>query len=219
MSVVGTAGISAPKSGAALAAPGATFQQDLHTSTGNLTVPILLPAGRCNLTPLLFLAYRTGAGNGPFGLGWTLNVPVSRRTDRRIPRYDDTAYTFMPSGAEELVPVPADGSVLAGRATIRLSGSILLTPVRVMLNHGASTRTPPTDSGGSQPPGVAPARWNPLTATSRTGGWTLSFDARANPLFQQSLLDDVLLGHQLDRASTAWPSRAATPTARQRRNQ
>lgn len=151
MSAQDTARSSVPKSGGALAAMGQTFQPDLHTGTGSLTVPVPLPAGRRNLTPSRSLAYDTGNPNGPFGLGWTLNVPVNRRTDRRIPRYDDTADTFMLSGAEELVPVPADG------ATIRLSRSILLTPVRVTLNHAASTGTATSDASGSHPSGVAPA--------------------------------------------------------------
>ena len=99
--------INVPKGGGALTGMGETFQPDLHTGTGNLTVPIPLPAGRRELTPSLSLAYSTGAGNGPFGLGWSMNVPrVSRRTDRGIPRYDDTPDTFVLSGAEELIPVP-----------------------------------------------------------------------------------------------------------------
>ncbi|MGN7200355.1 SpvB/TcaC N-terminal domain-containing protein [Arthrobacter sp. SAFR-044] len=100
-------GISVPKGGGALTAIGETFQPDLHTGTGNLSVPIALPEGRKGLTPSMSLAYSTGAGNGAFGLGWTLGIPqVARRTDRGIPRYDDALDTFVLSGAEELVPVP-----------------------------------------------------------------------------------------------------------------
>ncbi|WP_284982363.1 SpvB/TcaC N-terminal domain-containing protein [Arthrobacter sp. efr-133-TYG-118] len=99
--------IAVPKGGGALSGLGETFQPDLHTGTGNLTVPIPLPPGRRGMTPSLSLSYSTGAGNGPFGLGWALSVPqVSRRTDRGIPRYQDTLDTFVLSGAEELVPVP-----------------------------------------------------------------------------------------------------------------
>ena len=70
-------------------------------------MPIPLPPGRGALTPALTLAYSSGNGNGPFGLGWTLAVPqVGRRTDRGVPVYDDTVDVFVLSGAEELVPVP-----------------------------------------------------------------------------------------------------------------
>ena len=99
-------GISIPNGGGALKGIGETFQPDLHTGTANLSVPIPLPPGRGTLTPTLTLAYSSGAGNGPFGLGWSLDVPrISRRTDRGIPRYDDTADVFVLSGAEELAPV------------------------------------------------------------------------------------------------------------------
>src|SRR5262249_11456218 len=66
-----------------------------------------LPPGRNSVQPELVLAYSTGNGNGPFGLGWGLSVPaVSRKTSRGIPRYDDTSDTFILSGVEDLVPVP-----------------------------------------------------------------------------------------------------------------
>lgn len=98
--------ISVPKGGGALAGIGETFQPDLHTGTGNLSVPIPVPPGRGALTPRLTLAYSSGSGNGPFGIGWSMAVPrISRRTERAVPSYDDRD-VFVLSGAEELVPVP-----------------------------------------------------------------------------------------------------------------
>jgi hypothetical protein len=38
--------ISLPKGGGALQGIGGTFSPDLHTGTGNFTVPIALPPGR-----------------------------------------------------------------------------------------------------------------------------------------------------------------------------
>jgi RHS repeat-associated protein len=104
--------ISLPKGGGALAGIGETFQPDLHTGTGNLRVPLPLPAGRGGLQPALALSYSTGSPNGPFGLGWALSVPgIRRRTSKHIPRYDDATDVFVLSGAEDLVPVPSsDGS-------------------------------------------------------------------------------------------------------------
>src|SRR5262249_27217208 len=68
--------------------------------------PIAVPAGHQGLHPQLTLTYSTGGGNGPFGLGWSLDVPgVSRRTSKGVPRYDDERDVFMLSGLEDLVPV------------------------------------------------------------------------------------------------------------------
>ncbi|QBQ55197.1 SpvB/TcaC N-terminal domain-containing protein [Nitrosococcus wardiae] len=98
--------ISLPKGGAALQGIGETFVPDLHTGTGNFTVPVALPAGRNSFQPELNLVYSTGNGNGPFGLGWSLSIPgVSRKTSRGVPRYDDSENTFVLSGAEDLVPI------------------------------------------------------------------------------------------------------------------
>jgi RHS repeat-associated protein len=104
--------ISLPKGGGALHGIGETFAPDLHTGTGNFTVPIALPPGRNGFQPQLNLVYSTGNGNGPFGLGWSLSIPgVSRKTSRGIPRYGDERGplterdTFLLSGAEDLVLV------------------------------------------------------------------------------------------------------------------
>ena len=69
---------------------GEKFSPDLHTGTGNFTVPIALPPGRNGFQPQLNLVYSTGNGNGPFGLGWSLSIPgVSRKTSKGVPRYND----------------------------------------------------------------------------------------------------------------------------------
>jgi RHS repeat-associated protein len=99
--------ISLPQGGGALHGIGEKFAPDLHTGTGNFTVPIALPSGRNGFQPQLSLVYSTGNGNGPFGLGWGLSIPgVSRKTSRGVPVYDDGKDTFILSGAEDLVPVP-----------------------------------------------------------------------------------------------------------------
>lgn len=79
--------ISLPQGGGAMHGIGDTFSPDLHTGTGNFTIPIALPPGRNGFQPKLNLVYSTGNGNGPFGLGWGLSIPgVSRKTSRGIPR-------------------------------------------------------------------------------------------------------------------------------------
>jgi len=109
--------ISLPQGGGAVAAMGETFTPDLHTGSGNLQVPISLPPGRHGLAPVLTLAYSTGQGNGPFGLGWQVAQPqLRRKTSKRIPRFDGSD-VFVLSGAEDLVPVP--GATQAGTQRFR----------------------------------------------------------------------------------------------------
>jgi RHS repeat-associated protein len=115
----GTAGnvIARPQGGGAIKGMGDTFSPDLHTGTGNLTVPIAVPPGRNKLQPELSLSYSTGHGNGPFGLGWVLSIPgVSRDTRGGVPSFVEEADTFLLSGAEPLVPVrPAPGGAMVYR--------------------------------------------------------------------------------------------------------
>jgi len=104
--------ISLPQGGGALHGIGETFSPDLHTGTGNFTVPIALPPGRSGFQPELSLVYSTGNGNGVFGLGWGLSVPgVMRKTSKGIPRYNDEQDTFVLSGAEDLVPIERSSDV------------------------------------------------------------------------------------------------------------
>ena len=87
--------ISLPKGGGAVSGLGEKFSADLFTGAAHFTVPIAVPAGRSGLTPELSLAYSTGTGNGPFGMGWQLSLPgVSRRTARGIPRYVDDTWSI-----------------------------------------------------------------------------------------------------------------------------
>ena len=111
--------ITTPKGGGALSGIGEKFSPDLHTGTGNFTIPLTLPPGRNGFQPELSLGYSTGNGNGPFGLGWNLSIPgVCRKTAKGIPRYDDDQDVFILSGAEDLVPVEKAGSLTRYRPRI-----------------------------------------------------------------------------------------------------
>ena len=100
--------IALPKGGGALHGIGEKFAANPGTGTGTLTVPIAVSPGRAGFAPQLALSYDSGAGNGPFGLGWSLSLPaITRRTDKGLPRYHDAdeSDVFILSGAEDLVPV------------------------------------------------------------------------------------------------------------------
>jgi len=99
--------ISLPKGGGAIRGIGEKFAANPVTGTGTLSVPLATSPGRAGFGPSLTLTYDSGAGNGPFGLGWGLSVPaITRKTDKGLPRYRyEPEDTFVLSGAEDLVPV------------------------------------------------------------------------------------------------------------------
>jgi RHS repeat-associated protein len=99
--------ISLPKGGGAIRDIGETFNVDAATGTAQLSVPIAVSPGRLGFGPSLSLSYDSGAGNGPFGLGWRVSLPtITRKTDSGLPRYlDDPDHdVFVLSDAEDLVP-------------------------------------------------------------------------------------------------------------------
>ena len=100
--------ISLPKGGGAIRGMGEKFAANPVTGTGSMSVPIATSPGRSGFGPQLSLTYDSGAGNGPFGLGWNLSLPaITRKTDKGLPRYEDASESdvFILSGAEDLVPV------------------------------------------------------------------------------------------------------------------
>ncbi len=100
--------VSLPKGGGAIRGMGEKFAANPVTGTGSISVPIATSPSRGGFCPQLALAYDSGAGNGPFGFGWSLSLPsITRKTDKGLPRYDDASESdvFILSGAEELVPV------------------------------------------------------------------------------------------------------------------
>jgi len=97
-----------PKSGGALQGLGEKFRSGGPTGTAGFTVPLPLSPCRGQQAPSLSLAYDSGNRQGPFGLGWTVDVPtVTRRTDRGLPRYADNQESdiFVLTGEDDLVPV------------------------------------------------------------------------------------------------------------------
>ncbi|HEV3076951.1 MAG TPA: SpvB/TcaC N-terminal domain-containing protein [Thermoanaerobaculia bacterium] len=104
----GLPALSLPKGGRAIGGIGEKFGANPVTGTGSFSVPILTSPGRSGFGPQLALAYDSGAGNGPFGLGWHLSAPaITRKTDKGLPLYEDDRESdvFLLSDAEDLVPV------------------------------------------------------------------------------------------------------------------
>ncbi|MBC7985670.1 MAG: toxin, partial [Sphingomonadaceae bacterium] len=108
------ASLTLPKGGGAIRGIGEKFSANPVTGTGSMTIPIATSPGRSDFGPKLALAYDSGAGNGPFGLGWALSLPaITRKTAQGLPRYRDAEESddFILSDAEELVPILlADGT-------------------------------------------------------------------------------------------------------------
>ncbi len=100
--------ISLPKGGGAIRGMGEKFAANPVTGTGSMHVPIATSPGRSGFGPHLALSYDSGAGNGPFGFGWSLGLPqIIRKTEKGLPRYFDGVESdvFILSGSEDLVPL------------------------------------------------------------------------------------------------------------------
>jgi RHS repeat-associated protein len=100
--------IPLPKGGGAIRGIGEKFAANPVTGTGSMSVPLATSPGRSGFGPQLSLSYDSGAGNGPFGLGWSLSVPtITRKTDKGLPQYRDAEESdvYILSGAEDLVPI------------------------------------------------------------------------------------------------------------------
>lgn len=144
--------ITLPKGGGAIRGIGEKFAANPVTGTGSMTIPIATSPGRSGFGPQLSLSYDSGAGNGPFGLGWNLSLPsITRKTDKGLPRYDDLheSDVFILSGAEDLVPVigsnAADEITLAGKRYIvrrykpRIEGLFALIEYWTEIGHLENT--------------------------------------------------------------------------------
>jgi RHS repeat-associated protein len=110
---ISAAKITLPKGGGAISGMGEKFAANPVTGTASMTVPVFTSASRSGFGPQLSLSYDSGAGNGPFGFGWSLSLPsITRRTDKGLPKYFDAdgSDIFILSGAEDLVPVLVDGT-------------------------------------------------------------------------------------------------------------
>ncbi|NMH88794.1 SpvB/TcaC N-terminal domain-containing protein [Flavivirga algicola] len=98
--------ISLPKGGGAISGIDEKFSVNAINGTASFSVPLPLSPSR-GVSPSLNLSYNSGAGNGIFGLGWSLDLPsIKRKTDKGLPQYLDAidSDTFLFSGTEDLIP-------------------------------------------------------------------------------------------------------------------
>ena len=102
---------SLPKGGGAMTGLGGSLGVAGPDGAVTLSVPIPITAGR-GFAPTLALVYNSQAGNGPFGMGWHINLlAIRRRTRYGVPAYGPSDEFVGPDG-EILVPViTADGNV------------------------------------------------------------------------------------------------------------
>ncbi|MFM0336014.1 SpvB/TcaC N-terminal domain-containing protein [Paraburkholderia fungorum] len=86
----------------------ATLGQVGPTGMASMNLPLPVSSGR-GYAPSITLNYSSGAGNGPFGIGWALNqFSISRRTSHGVPRYGSGDQFVGPDG-EVLEPERDDG--------------------------------------------------------------------------------------------------------------
>ena len=104
--------VSLPKGGGALRGIDEKFEVNAFNGAASFSIPIPLSSGRNGFSPNLALAYNSGNGNSPFGIGWSIDIPsIQRKTDRGLPRYrEDSEDTFLFSGVEDLVPFLEEGN-------------------------------------------------------------------------------------------------------------
>jgi hypothetical protein len=90
------------------------FEVSAVNGTSSLSIPLPLSHSRQGFQRQLSISYNSGIGNGPFGLGWELNIPsITRQTSKKIPEYKDydESDVIVLSGAEDIIPkLNNDGS-------------------------------------------------------------------------------------------------------------
>jgi hypothetical protein len=200
--------LSLPQGGGALQTLGERFSPDLHTGTGNLSVPIALPRGRNGFQPDLHLDYSTGYGNGPFGLGWQLSVPtITRKTSKGVPAYNDARDVFVLSGAEDLVEVQP--------GTARYRPCVESVFARIVHHSGAGgdywqvwandgLRNLYGNPGGTPDPAVVahpsgrPYRWQ-LSRTEDPFGNRIEYDYRRDPASPVIYVEEIRYADHGDR--------------------
>lgn len=124
------------KGGGAFRSISENFTVNPANGSLSLSIPIDLSPTRGGFAPELRLEYQSGAGNGPFGFGWNMNIQsFGRNTARGVPTYTDNDHHMTFSGADIIRAVCKDGSL----KPIRLSQGFSITEFRQRID-AESTR-------------------------------------------------------------------------------
>lgn len=111
---------SLPKGGGAITGLKGNINAIGPDGAASLSLPLPIETGR-GYAPDLTLQYHSRSGNGLFGMGWGINLPlIQRNTHKGVPHYDNTD-TFVAPEGELLVPVLNQ----AGEAQTRTASSLL----------------------------------------------------------------------------------------------
>ena len=136
--------ISLPKGGGAIRGIGEKFAANPVTGTGVDDACRSPPRpGRGGFGPQLALSYDSGAGNGPFGFGWSLSLPsITRKTDKGLPQYRDARRVRRLHPVRRRRPGAGAGQVrrqvAAGRRRPRaVGGQVLPRPALPATHRGA----------------------------------------------------------------------------------
>jgi hypothetical protein len=129
--------VSLPKGGGAIRGIGEKFSANPVTGTGSLSVPVFTKAARSDFFPKLSLSYDSGAGNGPFGLGWNLSVPaVTRKTEKGLPRYADMSGDGLTDIADYVASAPVEFDPWEPLPTVSDSGMRSASKQLIPCPHG-----------------------------------------------------------------------------------
>lgn len=113
--------LSLPKGGGAISGVKGDVAGAGPDGANSLTLPLPINAGR-GYAPSLALSYYSRSGNGPFGMGWSVDAPaIRRRTKKGVPTYNDTDEFLGPNG-EVIVPFLADDGTVSTRTASSLLG-------------------------------------------------------------------------------------------------
>lgn len=96
---------------ASIATIGKSWGKVGPTGAASFALPLPSSSGR-GFDPQLTLSYSSQSGNGPFGIGWNLNLSaITRQTDKGVPRYTDDDVYLSHTGEELMAERDIDGKI------------------------------------------------------------------------------------------------------------
>ncbi len=113
---------SLPKGGGAISGLKGDVASAGPDGANTLVIPLPINSGR-GYAPSLALSYSSRSGNGPFGMGWSVDTPaIRRRTKKGTPNYDDQDEYVGPNG-EVLVLSSGDTRTATSLLGVNLGNS------------------------------------------------------------------------------------------------